>query len=217
MLPVRTPAQPPPVAGPSKTTDVTEDFSKLKPPTQIYSTTFYSYIEPWLRPIKEEDIGLLEYVPDDTEAYVVPPLGRHYSNVWADEDHLLYGGPLPGTAAVNPVARQPTSTTYNSTRPKWEPATLADDDLLGEERGHGPLTERLVSALLATPDQVVWKGVKATEEAMEGRSAGGSNAAAVRDSMTVGDLEDRVRNSMRLLGLLGDDVRRLRVRIQQRF
>jgi transcriptional adapter 3 len=205
MLPVRPPTQPPPVAGPSKPTEVTEDFSKLKPPTQTYSSTYYDYVKPWLRAIKEEDIGLLEFVSDDTDAFIVPPLGRHYSQVWYDEDTHIYGGPLPGTAAAAPVA-QP-SAPSSSSRPKWEPATLADDDLLGEERGHGPLTERLVSALLPTPDQVKWKGVKATEEAMEGRSAGGSNAAAARDSMTVGALEDRVRNSMRLLGLLDDNVR----------
>jgi transcriptional adapter 3 len=204
MVPVRPPPSAPPTHGPLKVTDVQADFSQVKAPSTTAFATFMAYLEPWTRNIKEEDVGLLEFIPDDLEAFIMPTLGRHYSQVWHDEDTALYGGPLPGTAAVDPVPGP--SKPPLKAHPKWEPASLADDDLVGEDRGNGPLTERLVSALLPTPDSVVWKGVKAAEEAMEGRSAGGANAAAARDSMTIGALEDRVRDSMRFLGLIEETV-----------
>jgi transcriptional adapter 3 len=42
-------------------TEVKEDFSKAKPPTQVSITTFYSSVEPWLRPLREDELGLLEW------------------------------------------------------------------------------------------------------------------------------------------------------------
>ena len=64
--------------------------------------------------------------------------------------------------------------------PRWDPATLYDGDLLVEERSRGPLwlTVRLVSALLPVEDSVDWKGVKAAEEATEGRHGVGVSTAA---------------------------------------
>lgn len=133
----------------------------------------------------------------------MPKLGRHYSQVWEEEDTAMYGGPLPGTAATR-AASHPTPP---SVLPKWEPSTLADLDLATEERGHGPLTERVVSALIPMHDATEWKGVKAAEEAMEGRpGTNGAAAAAARDKLNVADLEDRMRNVMRHHGLLDDIV-----------
>ncbi|KIK47691.1 hypothetical protein CY34DRAFT_190779 [Suillus luteus UH-Slu-Lm8-n1] len=177
LLPTRPPIPPPPVAGPSNATDVTEDFSKLKPPAQTLVNTFYSSIEPWIRGIKEEDVGFLEFTADEVEPYVIPKLGRHYLEVWEDADMAMYA-------------------------PKWDPSTLMEADLLTEERSHGPLTERLMSALLPMPDSTVWKGVKAAEDAMEGRPGGTGAAAAKREKVNVVDLEERVQDTMRYHGLL---------------
>jgi transcriptional adapter 3 len=190
---------PPPIPGPSKPTDVNEDFSKSKQPSQVLVSTFYASIEPWIRNIKEEDIGFLEYTGDEVEPYVVPKLGRHYSEVWEDEDIAQDMPPLPGftvtrTGGSEGLASAPT--------PKWDPSTLAEPDLLAELKGHGPLTERLVSALLPMPDMTVWKGVKAAEDAMEGRPGGSGAAAAKREKVNVALLEDRIRDTMRFHGLL---------------
>ncbi|KAI0648399.1 histone acetyltransferases subunit 3-domain-containing protein [Trametes meyenii] len=201
LLPQRPPVAPRPVPGPSKPTEVMEDFSKSKQPNQVLVTTFYTSIEPWLRPIKEEDIGFIQYTGDELEPFIMPKLGRHYSQVWEEEDTALYGGPLPGTAAMRANAHPPPP----SVLPKWEPSTLGDIDLTTEERGHGPLTERVVSALIPMHDATEWKGVKAAEEAMEGRpGTNGAAAAAARDKLNVADLEDRMRNVMRFHGLLDD-------------
>lgn len=63
------------------------------------------------------------------------------------------------------------------------------------------MTERLVSALLPVEDSVVWKGVKAAEEAMEGRHGVGVGNAAGRQ-VIVEDLEKRIRDSLRFHKLL---------------
>ena len=209
LLPTRPAVAPRPVAGPSTQSEVTEDFSKSKQPNQVQVTTFYTSIEPWLRPIKEEDIGFLQYTADEVEPFVMPKVGRHYSQVWADEDVAMYGQPLPGTAAVRPI-NAPSGPPQPL--PKWEPSTLGEPDLLTEERGHGPLTERVVSALIPMHDATEWKGVKAAEEAMEGRpGTNGAAAAAARDKLNVADLEERLKNVMRHHGLLEEIVSPLKL------
>ncbi|EMD34328.1 hypothetical protein CERSUDRAFT_117206 [Gelatoporia subvermispora B] len=202
LLPPRPPVPPPPVPGPSKPIEVMDDFSKCKPPAQVLATTFYTSIEPYLRSIKEEDVGFLEYTGDEVEPFVMPKLGRHYSEQWEEEDIALYGGPLPSTSALRATGTLPGSSS-TAPLPKWEPSTLMETDLLTEERGHGPLTERLVSALIPMHDATEWKGVKAAEEAMEGRpGTNGAAAAAARDKLNVADLEERIKNVMRYHGLL---------------
>ncbi|KZT18820.1 hypothetical protein NEOLEDRAFT_1142858 [Neolentinus lepideus HHB14362 ss-1] len=202
-IPKRPPVAAPPVAGPCKPTEVNEDFSKAKAPGQVLVTTFYTSIEPWLRGIKEEDVGFLEYTADEVEPYVMPKLGRHYSEVWEEEDMAYYGMPLTDIASVR--AAQVAAASTLSAPPKWDPSTLNESDVLTEENGHGPFTERLLSALLPIPDSTVWKGVKAAEDAMEGRPGiTGAAFAAAKEKVTVADLEERVRDSARFYGLINE-------------
>lgn len=88
--------------------------------------------------------------------------------------------------------------------PKWDPSTLEDADCLTEEHGHGPLTERVISALL--PLENHWKGVKDAEDAMEGRPGGSGAAASKKEKLSVSDLETRIRDTMRYHGLLTEIV-----------
>ncbi|KIJ92068.1 hypothetical protein K443DRAFT_685481 [Laccaria amethystina LaAM-08-1] len=194
LLPLRPPIPPPPIPGPSKTTDVMEDFTKIKAPSQTLVTTFYSSIEPWIRNIREEDVGFLEYTGDEVEPFVMPKLGVHYSEVWEEHD-----ANVPHTAL--PKLKDAPSSSFLAPKATWDPSTLQDTDLLSEERGHGPLTDRVISSLFPIPD--VWKGVKAAEDAMEGRPGGSGAAAARRERLNVTDLEARVRDTMRFHGLLG--------------
>lgn len=177
-----------------------DDFSRSKQPAQVLVTTFYASIEPWLRPIKEEDIGFLEFNGDEVEPLVVPKLGRHYADVWEDEDIACYGAPLQST-----LAARVSSISTTPPKGKWDPSTLTEQDLLSEERGHGPLTERLVSALLPIPN-AEWRGVKAAEDAMEGRPANGATAAAGKEKLSAMELEQRLRDTMRYHGLLDSNV-----------
>lgn len=148
-----------------------------------------------MRNIREEDVGFLEYTGDELEPYIMPKLGRHYLEVWDDQDA---GIAVPGPTGEPPQAAE----NFAAPTPKWDPSTLNDGDLVAEERGHGPLTERVISALLPMPDQTVWKGVKAAEDAMEGRPGGSGAAAARKERLNVSDLETRIRDTMRYHGLL---------------
>ena len=174
-----------------------DDFSKLKQPAQTAVNTFYTSIEPWIRNIREEDAGFLEYTGDEVEPYIMPKLGRHYLEVWEDID----AGLIPPVLAGQSSGLDADPQGFEAPVPKWDPSTLKDDDLVGEERGHGPLTERMVSALLPLQDQN-WKGVKAAEDAMEGRPGGSGAAAARKERLNVTELEARIRDTMRYHGLL---------------
>ncbi|KAI5893322.1 uncharacterized protein SCHCODRAFT_02459818, partial [Schizophyllum commune H4-8] len=165
LLPIRPEAGPPPLppdqsmpanssqlrALPLKATDVKEDFSKLKTPSnQIPYQTFYAAIEPYTRPIREEDIGYLEYPGDDIEPYIIPHLGRRYTEQWADQDKGIIVDPATEEAnAATAVVTAPV--------PTWDPSTMTDADLTRDDHGHGPLTERVISALISD-DSTVWKG-----------------------------------------------------------
>ena len=126
----------------------------------------------------------------------MPKLGRHYLEVWEDQDMGL----LPPVMLGEPPVAPPSA--FTAPTPKWDSSTLTEADLLTEEKGHGPLTERVISALLPIPDLTVWKGVKAAEDAMEGRPGGSGAAAARRERLNVTDLEARIRDTMRYHGLL---------------
>ncbi|KAJ7118989.1 histone acetyltransferases subunit 3-domain-containing protein [Mycena epipterygia] len=199
LLPMRPPIPPLPTPGPSKPTQVMEDFSKSKQPAQTLVSTFYTSIEPYIRPIREEDVGFLEHTGDEVEPYVMPKLGRHYLDVWAEQDAAALGATLPPGAGQ---MRDAPPDAFAPPTPKWDPSTLMEADLSTEARGHGPLTERVLSALLPMTDATVWKGVKAAEDAMEGRPGGSGAAAARKEKMNVSDLEARIRDTMRYHGLL---------------
>jgi transcriptional adapter 3 len=106
----------------------------------------------------------------------VPPLGRHYSEVWEEEDQALIAqhnsifqsdpslGPsltsFPSLSADPSQSQQPQSVGLSSTNevvPNGTgtnpPATdvLTDPDLVMEKKSLGPFTERVLSALLALP------------------------------------------------------------------
>jgi len=193
-LPPRPVPLPLPVPGPQKATEVTEDFSKAKPPTQTSITTFYSSVEPWLRPIREDEVALLQYDGDTVEPFLVPPLGRHYGEAWHEEDMLTYGHalsvPISATHVEQSVAQR---MAHNGA---WDPSSLKDDELSTDERGIGPVTERLVAALLPTP------GEKPPDPS---REEGSSKSVAKQPPLNVMDLEERIKGELMAAGLLADE------------
>ena len=130
------------------------DFSKNKPPTnQVQFTTFQSYIESYFRPFNNDDLTFLKerniippgfeklgYDPD-LSPFIIPKLGKFYADVWTEEDATL--------------AAKLTSTAHYQTGPESYKAKgsleeLNDESLYTENISCGPLSNRLLSAILST-------------------------------------------------------------------
>jgi transcriptional adapter 3 len=63
------------------------DFSSAKPASQINFSTFQAYVEPYIRPLTEEDVAFLKERGDRVTPYLIPPRGpMPYTEVWAKED-----------------------------------------------------------------------------------------------------------------------------------
>ena len=203
--PIPTPMSP----SPRRPVDVTEDFTKAKAVGQpVPVTAFYTSIEPWLRAVKEEDIGWLEFVPDEVEAFLVPKLGRHYTETWEDEDIKMYGG-VPSALDFS-ASRRSRPRSGGVVSLKWDVSTISDADLT-TDKGLGPLSERVVSALLPDSDQHSAKRMKESEEAATQPTNSGESVAqaARRDQVVVGEVEERLKDSAHFYGLLENDVRNM--------
>lgn len=202
-------------AGPRRPIDVKEDFSKAKTPaSQVPIGTFYASIEPWIRQIREEDLGWLEYDGDTVGPYVVPELGRHYTEQWEDEDMQLYGGvpsSLDFSNSRNAAAAAASTSFIATPLPKWDASSLTEADL-ATDKGLGPVTERLVAALLPAADQSTWKSMKEAEDAYESKiatsGAAPNGVSLPKEKVLVADFEERVKDTVRFYGLLEGNVRK---------
>lgn len=129
------------------------DFSKNKPPSnQVQFSTYQSYIESYFRPFSNDDISFanekfvippgfekLEYDPN-VSPYLIVKLGAFYADVWAEEDAALR------SKLSSPAAQKPPLESY---KPKGEFEELDDDKMLSEDVSCGPLSSRLLSAVLS--------------------------------------------------------------------
>lgn len=132
------------------------DFSKNKPPTnQVQFTTFQSYIESYFRSFSSDDISFLsekyvippmfeksDYDPNVTP-YLIPKAGTFYADVWAEDDSNL-------ASKLNSPAYQQSA--LDSYKPKGSIESLSDDKLYTEDISCGPLSSRLLSAILSVND-----------------------------------------------------------------
>lgn len=67
-----------------------KDFSNAKPANQVSANTFQAYIEPFVRPLMEEDIAWLKEKGDRVTPFIMPPRGKkHYKEIWSEEDGAL--------------------------------------------------------------------------------------------------------------------------------
>ncbi|TIA99935.1 hypothetical protein E3P96_02775 [Wallemia ichthyophaga] len=168
-----------PLPSTPKTQDVVnDDFVDKKPASQTQISSFYASIEPYLRPLGEDDLMFLSAKGDDVTPYTIPPLGRPYLSVWEAED-----AGLPFTS-IDPPTIPPLS------RPLLTAQDVTDDGLVNEDVSLGALSERLVSALLptSTPSQ------EYTEQA----------DSVTSDKVSVGVLDDALRRELIGLGILGE-------------
>jgi transcriptional adapter 3 len=114
------------------------EMSQFALPKNNIPYKFWNSVEPYCAPITLDDIKFLESLlaqSSNTTLPPIPPLGRHYSEVWADE-HLS-----EDQNASNPNRQKSgMSPDASSIRKKFE---KSNDNMIT-----GPLTQRLVSALM---------------------------------------------------------------------
>lgn len=115
------------------------ELSQLTLPKNNIPYKFWNSVEPYCAPVTLDDIKFLESLlaqSSNTTLPPIPPLGKHYSEVWADE-HL----------AEDQNASNPNKMKSSGMSP--EASTLRKKlDKSNENIITGPLTQRLVSALM---------------------------------------------------------------------
>ena len=115
------------------------DFSSAKPANQVLYTTFLAYVEPYVRPLTEEDVAFLKERGDRVEPYMIPTRGNMpYREVWAREDGLNPRDPMND--------HQP----LNEARGSIE--EMNDDTATTEDISSGPLLSRLLAAFRHEPN-----------------------------------------------------------------
>jgi transcriptional adapter 3 len=112
-----------------------KDFSNAKPATQVNATVFANYVEPYIRPLTEEDVAFLKERGDRFLPFTMPQRGaRHYKEIWAEEDGAMQ------LDNANDLRLPP-----NEARGSYEDMS---DDVLGTELvSTGPLLSRLLCVL----------------------------------------------------------------------
>ncbi|KAH3670405.1 hypothetical protein OGAPHI_000920 [Ogataea philodendri] len=135
------------------------DFSTAKPNNnQIAFTSFQAYVDPFFRPFTEEDSRLLRTkcnlssnLPRDYDdkktPYRIPRLGPHYADVWYEED--LRNGLVKDSNGMGFSLRKHLEMSMLSlVEPKLSSDSLTNETLETEDVSCGPLTSRLLSALI---------------------------------------------------------------------
>ncbi|KAF4550609.1 Histone acetyltransferases subunit 3-like protein [Elsinoe fawcettii] len=114
------------------------DFSSAKPSNQVAFSTFISYIEPYVRPLTEEDVAFLKERGDRVEPFMMPVRGAMpYREVWARED------------GHNP--RDPMHDHLPQNAPRGSIEDMNDETAATEEVSSGPLLARLLSIFRHEP------------------------------------------------------------------
>lgn len=135
--------------------------------------------------------------PYDQTPYEIPALGKHYTERWDEEDA---DPPTAAAGGANPPASGPG--TFNALEPppqqRFRPDSISED-LLGTESIYlGPLSERLVAAMVF---EEPGEGGELEEQVEEDGAEDGRGTGKVLDAV---ELEERVKGEMRFVGLLGE-------------
>ena len=130
------------------------DFTSAKPVNQVAFTTFMTYLEPYVRPLTEEDVAFLKERGDRLDPFLVPVRGpMPYREVWARED------------GHNP--RDPMGDHLPPNEARGSIEDMNDDVATTEEVSAGPLLSRLLSIFRSTPSTKKKEEVE-KEETMDG-------------------------------------------------
>ncbi|KAF2494230.1 hypothetical protein BU16DRAFT_583177 [Lophium mytilinum] len=111
-----------------------KDFSNAKPASQVTATQFSNYVEPFIRPLIEEDVAFLRERGDRVQPFMMPRRGlRPYKEVWAEEDGAM--------VLDHSLDRLPPN------EPRGSMENMTDELAETDEISAGPLLARLMATL----------------------------------------------------------------------
>jgi len=206
-----------------------EDNAKSKVGNQVPFETFYKFVEPFVRPLTDEDLNEIETTDDDPYPYMIPKLGKSTQDRWARDnmgmldpysDNPLGSGYGLTSGGVNNFGNF-NSYGYGGLN---NPASLQGPDspidLIGvskpEEIWCKTVTQRILSSLI--DEHVI---VDTDMASMEEDDNGNTNSVTVNGSshntrsegwrfsnpapIEYERLEDRIREELKYFGLLDDE------------
>jgi len=113
------------------------DFSNAKPSNQINFSTFQASVEPYIRPLTEEDVAFLKERGDRVTPYMMPKRGPSpYREVWAKEDGSAY----------NDLTK-----TRNPNEPRGSIEDMNDEKAETDQFSNPPILSRLLQTFRHEP------------------------------------------------------------------
>ncbi|KAF9429560.1 Transcriptional regulator [Entomortierella beljakovae] len=183
-----------------KSQEVQEDFSKVKVANQVAIQTFWASMDPFFRPFLESDRTVLEEDGDTVTPLLIPPLGRHYLDVWAEEDRALL--PFDGFESRRSSVDLPKDPALSRNTVYNQPFELTEENIDQDEVSCGPLTERIICSLIAE-DVVEPNEIKQDEE--QETPSTSTETANQSNTRNYAELEERIKRELRYIGLLGNE------------
>jgi len=155
-------------------------------------------MEPYFRPFTESDRTILEEDNDQVTPLLIPPLGRHYLESWAEEDRALmpYDGYESRRSSVDLVKENAPSRNMVCN----QPFELTDENIEQDEVSCGPLTERIICSLIAG-EVAEAKELKQDDDQAAGLAASGIQPGP----KNYAELEERMKRELRYVGILGNE------------
>jgi len=133
--------------------DTTPDLPKLAIHKNDAVNRFWASVEPYCAPITQDDLKVIEEMlksyGEETEYMKVPPLGVHYAKRWADED-LSEEQNEGAKITKKPVvpAKDTNGNPVSEANGLLKKVENKKNDYFMDDSPFGPLTQRLVSALI---------------------------------------------------------------------
>ncbi|CAL1540898.1 unnamed protein product [Lymnaea stagnalis] len=113
---------------------------------------FWASVEPYCAPITSEDLRVIEEMlkvhEEETEYMKIPPLGIHYTQRWAEEDLMEEQNDGSKIAEKKKTSYANNGTTNSEASTLLKKAEYKKNDYFMDDSPFGPLTQRLVSALI---------------------------------------------------------------------
>lgn len=170
-----------------------KDNPKINLPKNDTPNKFWLSVEPYCMPITQEDIKLLDDLIEEYSGALIPPipdLGPHYSTKWAVEDLREEQNNSSAQAKKRGCPAQQSGEVMGMLK--------KGEKLLGDNIT-GPLTQRLVSALME--ENLIPEGRSGENSSAESENSSRPSASLMKNGISI---ERRVKKELIEQGLLDD-------------